>query len=116
MGMYTEIYVNIDLDDETPEEVIKSIQCAVNCEPNSGDPARWQFMGHGASYTPNTWCAVLNDCEFIGKSLLLKGSIKNYGSEIEQFFDMIRPWSRTEFMGYMRYEEDEKPTLVFKSQ
>ena len=114
MGMYTEIYVNVDLAKDTPTSVMESIQAVVDGVPNKDDPVRWQMLGHCAAYLPNTFCAILNDSEFAGKSLLVKGSIKNKDNEIEQFFDLIRPWSETEFMGYMRAEEDDEPELIFK--
>jgi hypothetical protein len=49
-------------------------------------------------------------------SLLGKGDIKNYEGEIEKFFEWIIPYVDGypgDFIGYSRYEEDLKPTLIY---
>jgi hypothetical protein len=46
--------------------------------------------------------------------LNVRSNLKNYDSEIENFLDFISPYIETdEFIGYMRYEESEKPTLIY---
>lgn len=120
MGMYTEIYVNVDFKEETPREVIDTIKAMCEFDPDhpclSDKPIRWAYLFcDGSFYTPSTSCANLtyND---IGErwSLLGKGDIKNYDGEIESFFEYIRPWVDDDFMGYSRYEEDREPTLYYK--
>jgi len=119
MGMYTEIYINADLVETTPDDVIKTLQAM--CDKNSeseylkGKPIRWSYMfNNGSYYTPRTECGKLT-FDKISKqwSILAKGDIKNYGSEIEQFFEWIKKWCENEFIGYYRYEEDREPTLVY---
>lgn len=40
--------------------------------------------------------------------------LKNYSDEIENFLDWIYQYSKTRgFIGYMRYEYDEDPTLIY---
>ena len=120
MGMYTEIYVNVDLKRDTPEEVMTILRTIVN--PNgelpSGFPQRWEYLfNSGSYYTPNTCCASLTYDRVSDQwSLLGKGDIKNYGWEIEQFFSFLKPYidaEEGEFIGYNRYEESNLPTLVF---
>jgi hypothetical protein len=124
MGMYTEIFVNVDLKKDTPEEVINILKMMCDHDSKEEDwpedlPPRWQYMFYGGSYyTPNTRCANLHKCGFSNQySLIGKGDIKNYGSEIQEFFDFIRPHVDPclgcEFIGYWRYEEDKEPTLVY---
>ena len=120
MGMYTEIYVNVDLKPGTPEEVIKVLKAV--CEGNEmaeclkDKPSRWpQLFLSGSYYTPNTSCANLTfDCAAKQYSLLGKGDIKNYEGEIEAFFGFISPWCENRFLGYHRYESAREPILVYK--
>ena len=121
MGMYTEIFVNTDLKENTPVEVLDVLRamCSKDREaPCLADkPGRWWFLfNNGSYYTPLTACALLTFDEIGGHwSLLAKGDIKNYEGEIEAFFDFIKPWCDTEFIGYMRYEEDREPTLIYSA-
>lgn len=44
----------------------------------------------------------------------IRANLKNYDSEIEEFLDWLEPYIGTEdFIGYMRYEEWEDPTLIY---
>ena len=106
MGMYTEIYVNVDLKEETPQEIIDTLK----------QKSRLLFK-NGSYYTPSTYvCSLTHDAFLQRWSLLGKGDLKNYSGEIEHFFDWLMPWvdgSPGDFVGYRRYELDQKPTLVF---
>jgi hypothetical protein len=118
MGMYTEIYVNVDLKKETPYEVICVLKaiCEKDFKPKhlNDYPDRWgALFCSGSYYTPNTSCANLTFDNISGQySLLGKGDIKNYDGEIEAFFTFIKPWCEEGFIGYYRYEENREPTLV----
>lgn len=124
MGMYTEIYVNVDFKKDTPKDVIETIKdvCDGSYDELShkGCPDRWcMLFGNGSYYTPNTSVSDLT-YDSIGEnfSLLGKGDIKNYYNEIEAFFEFISPWvdsyeSIPYFIGYLRYEEEDFPTLVY---
>jgi len=127
MGMYTEIYINVDLKPETPEGVIDVLSCM--CGGNKDEslidlfPSRWSYMfNNGSYYTPLTSVASLTYDEIAGHySLLGKGDIKNYEGEIEEFFEYIKPLVDNDygdgvFMGYYRYEEDREPTLVYSGE
>jgi hypothetical protein len=123
MGMYTEIYVNVDLKKDTPDNVIKVLK--VMCDMGGSDekvlesyPDRWGGLFYsGSYYTPNTWCHSLTFDDISNKwSLLGKGDIKNYEGEIQKFFEWIIPYvdgCPGDFIGYSRYEVDREPTLVF---
>lgn len=121
--MYTEIYVNVDLKEETPNEVIETLRamCEFDYEnPLLKDkPQRWVYLfSNGSFYTPNTSCALLTKSDIANQySLLAKGDIKIHVREIQQFFDWIMPWvdaSEGMFIGYHRYEEEDLPTLIVK--
>ena len=119
MGMYTEIYVNVDLKKETPKEVLDVLRAI--CEKNFNNenlkdkPERWsRLFNNGSYYVPSTECASLTYDEISNQwSLLGKGDIKNYEREIEKFFEFIKSWCKNVFIGYYRYEEDRDPILVY---
>lgn len=119
MGMYTEIYVNVDLKKDIPEEIINTLKAICDVKPESrylqDKPSRWPYLfNNGSYYTPNTRVSSLTFDKISRQySLLGKGDIKNYEGEIEDFFEFIKPHSDTKFMGYHRYEEFEEPTLVY---
>jgi hypothetical protein len=118
MGMYTEIYVNVDLKEETPRPIITTLNEIIEGDTPDGFPDRTGCLFCNMSYyTPFTRVANLTYDEIRrGWSLLGKGDLKNYSGEIEFFFDWLMPWvdgSPGDFVGYYRYEEDQAPTLVF---
>lgn len=124
MGMYTEIYVNVDFKEHLPEEFVKVIKAMCEgeeCGELEGFPPRWKYLfNNGSYYTPSTQCRELT-FDRLGNcySLLAKGDIKNYNSEIEKFFEFITPYVETcgkTFIGYSRYEEDVEPVLYYAGE
>jgi hypothetical protein len=123
MGMYTEIYINVDLKPDVPDSVLNVLKAMCGDDTKqlelSTYPKRWGYLFNcGSYYTPNTECASLT-YDSVNKfwSLLGKGDIKNYESEIETFFAWIMPRvdaEEGEFIGYKRYEEEQLPTLITK--
>jgi len=121
MGMYTEIYVNVNLKKETPDEIINVLQAMCSALVDQpvlkSFPKRWQYLfSHNSYYVPWTFCRHLT-YDNIGEqwSLLGKGDIKNYENEIEAFFEWLMPWidgENGDFIGYYRYEVAKLPTLV----
>ena len=122
MGMYTEMFISTDLKKETPSGVIEVLYAMCRYSEDSEalkeKPPRWRFLFSSSSYyTSNTACRSLTfDDATKQYSLIAKGDIKNYGSEIEEFFEFIAPWCDSDFIGYYRYEEDVEPTLVYSSK
>ena len=123
MGMYTEIYVNVDLKKDTPDEVIEVLKAMCHMEGSDEKvlepyPVRWySLFSNGSYYTPSTSCRSLTyDNISEAWSLLGKGDIKNYEEEIQKFFEWIIPHvdgCPGDFIGYYRYEEYRTPTLIF---
>ena len=123
--MYTEIYINVDLKKETPDDVIQVLKAMCFMLPDQecsevlvDYPDRWCCLFSNMSYyTPSTQCRYLRFDSITDRwSLLGKGDIKNYNGEIEKFFEWIMPHidgDPGEFIGYSRYEEDYEPTLMF---
>ena len=120
MGNYTEIFVNVNLKPETPENVIETLKAVCAKEEDSSylenRPYSWALLfNNGSYYTPLTECGLLTFDDIANQySLLGKGDIKNYGEEIEEFFEYIEPWCEDTFIGYIRYEGDPEPTLIYK--
>jgi hypothetical protein len=118
MGMYTEIYVNVDLKEDTPKHIVDVLRLICDGYTPDGFPSRTCCLFSNCSYyTPRTHVNHLTYDE-IGRqwSLLGKGDLKNYENEIEYFFTWLTPWVEGEpgdFIGYHRYEEAQEPTLVF---
>ena len=124
MGMYTEIFVNADLREDTPQEVLDVLKAICGRDFRSaaleGKPDRWGLLfNNGSHCTPCTQCAALTFDDISEQwSIIGKGDIKNYEREIEQFFEWLMPWIDAqdgEFVGYWRYEEDLLPTIVVKT-
>jgi len=128
MGMYTEIYINIDFKKNVSDDVIKTLEVICNRDLNKWQaeyqtkhPDRWiMLFNNGSYYTPSTYCGQISYDKISQRySLIGKGDIKNYNNEIEQFFEWILPYVdfapgyEKLFIGYMRYEEDVEPTLVY---
>jgi len=119
MGMYTEIFINTDLKEGTPDSVIAVLKAICDKDQHnpvlSDHPDRWFLLfNNGSYYTPCTSVAALTyDENGNNYSLLGKGDIKNYDNEIEKFFEWIKPWCDDEFIGYLRYEESIEPTLFY---
>jgi len=123
MGMYTEIFVNVDFKPDTPESFIDELK---KFDPNTEDivdgPSRWnRLFLNGSYYTPYTSVFHLGYNNIRkGWSLLGKGDIKNYDNEIEKFFHYIASfvddsnmWDGGVLMGHALYEEYNVPTLFY---
>ena len=122
MGMYTEVYINCDLKEDTPEEVVNTLYAMVRGEDVDGfledKPHRWSLLFRSSAYFTDTIVGELrynNEAWHTRPYYTLhgKGAIKNYNSEIQSFFEWIKPWAEQDFIGYYLYEEDREPTLVY---
>lgn len=115
MGMYTEIFVNVDLKQDVPASVIDVLRAMCSREDSpclESLPSRWSYLFRAGR--TNTSCAHLTQNNYGRWSLLAKGDIKNYEGEIEAFFDWLMPWIdayKGDFIGFSLYEEDTEPTL-----
>lgn len=135
MGMYTELMLGVEFKSDTPKVVIDTIKWMssdARLLPKEVVPDfiseqghllfktdRWIWMLRSAgSYyfsAPPTFVGIDDDISKSYKFTLVT-NIKNYTNEWELFLDYIAPHidtDRTPFVGYMRYEEDTHPTLVY---
>lgn len=126
MGMYTEFHFNSELKTDTPQQIIDLLNSMINfdkrCKILPNHPlfktARWFSMLVSASYyfdaCTNTTLQFdeISDAYF----LCIRCNLKNYDNEIQKFVDWISPYLKKEekeFLGFMRQETEETPTLIF---
>lgn len=134
MGMYTEICLNVRLEENTPSEVINLLSRMVNGPwlrnergyveiPVPDHPffqcPRWRMVLTCSShyFVPFSHSTMRFDEIADTWFLCARADLKNYDSEIEQFFNWLQPYIDApvgEFIGYSRYEESNVPTLYFK--
>lgn len=129
MGMYTEFYINTEIKKTAPKIVFDVLNYLFNqneliSEENLPDhpffkTCRWKFIGKGSSFYHIPFpLSKLEKIEGV-YYLTSRSDLKNYDNEIEKFLDWIMPYIDTTddfFIGYSRYEEDEKPTLYYSGQ
>jgi len=132
MGMYTEIYVNVTLQAEMPEQVRQLLTEGWKYEGGLPDHPffkceRWGHilspgLGGGSYYfnRNNGYCFTGPDDLSGTYSLLIIKDLKNYDSEIEKFFEWISLYvegahHEHTHVGHYRFEESEAPTVVMMS-
>lgn len=142
MGMYTELYLTVELKEKTPQEIINIL--TVICDglrfeegPNYGDPLKTTLLTkeelpedlQGTFSSSECWILARSSSYYfagdplsslrydrISRSyhLTLRGDIKDYGNEIREFLNWLQPHVEVRgYAGHIRYEEDYAPTLIF---
>lgn len=125
MGMYTELNMGVEIAN-VPKviDVLKYMLHDIDDEPELFEhklfeTPRWDYMLRCDSYyfDGQTDSKLFKDDLYEDSSMYylnVRCNLKNYSSEIELFLDWLSPYIKTEgFLGYMRYEEDENPTLIY---
>lgn len=126
MGMYTELVLNCKIKKDTPQNVIDILLGMF--EDGHDEPdilpeheffscKRWASVGScsGFYFVPFKLSSMqkLIDNYYIST----RSDLKNYDGEIEKFIDWLMPYIdgyEGKFLGYIRYEEDDAPTLINK--
>ena len=140
MGMYTELQFTAEIDYDKHEEIIDILRYMTGDESikreNLTIPThelfetdRWEYMLLGSSYyfpgQPHHTLKEEHNFQLI--NLSVRTDLKNYDNEIQKFLDWIYPYVATEnafqqignveeprlFVGYMRYETDLDPTIIY---
>lgn len=125
MGMYTDFCFDSELKESTPPEVIALLQnwrksiWVEELLPNHElfQCTRWSSLGIDGSYYfagPGYFNCAFDKIANI-YYLQIRGNLKNYDDEINQFIDWISPYldkEPGEFLGFFRYEEDAMPTII----
>lgn len=129
MGMYTELHYNVRLREDTPSNVIGTLQAMVGGTDQKSAPfdhplfksdgSRWGWMLKGDSYyfDADTRSTLRFD-DIVGQYYLcVRCNIKNYSREIQNFCDWLDPYvdaNTGDFLGFSRYEESEDPDIIRK--
>ena len=120
MGMYTELVLGVQI---CPDESILSIlKYMIGDTDDYGEhyyhdlftTERWPIMLRcGSAYFDGQPDSKL--FEYYGDYYLnVRCNFKNYSNEIYLFLDWLQPYIVTDgFIGYMRYEECDDPTLIY---
>lgn len=129
MGMYTELNINVNLCENMPQDICDTLKAMLANDSNFVVPAsianhplfksnrwRWMLVSTSCYFDGLTRSAFCFSNVLLEWQLTIRCNLKNYDGEIEKFLDLLSPYISTEdFLGYMRYEEDIMPTLIFKN-
>lgn len=123
MGMYTELIFGAELKRDTPNEVIQALKYMLGeIERPNNFPlpnGRCEYLFQGSSY-------YFGISEPVNKMWLdggnwkisTRSSIKNYGGEIEEFLEWIKPYIQSgsgsrDIYAIVTYEESAEPTIYY---
>lgn len=128
MGNYTELNIAVKL--KLTDNIRKILEYMTGDRADTDftvpthplfESPRWGFMLMSDSFyfdhTANS--SLVNkksreEDDDMERIINVRCDLKNYSDEIENFLDWIYQYSETRgFIGYMRYEEDENPTLIY---
>lgn len=123
MGMYTELVCAFELEENTPVQVVKTLEYMTGQLDEFNDipdhdlfkSARWEYMLRCDSYyfAGDTHSTIRKD-QFGSWYVTIRCNLKNYDNEIENFISWISLYTRDEgFIGYKWYEEARQPELIF---
>lgn len=122
MGMYTHLILNVDFKPDTPKEVIDTVRYMV------GDIEDMPEKQNHELFNCERWavCLRCDSAYFMGETissiaqhgrgwaLTVNSNCKNYDCEYQKFLEYIQPYiSYSEFLGFIRYEEYDHPTLIY---
>ena len=125
MGMYTELYLAVDLKRDTPDSVIDTLKrfagdSDAEDTPDKPDSDSFrltrQIFFKGSYYFQGPAAGVLEFDESTGQwQLLCRYDLKNYEGEHEAFIRWLAPHVDPDHSpaGHIRYEEQELPTLIY---
>lgn len=146
MGMYTELYLTVELKEDVPQDIIDiltvicggkrleeqerkaakeqlpdlEIRLSKGDLPDGGrnifSSDRIFWLGSSTSYyfAGDPIASLRKDAISRSYHMTLRGDIKNYGDEIEEFLKWLQAYVEPRhYAGHIRYEEDYAPTLIF---
>jgi len=124
MGMYTELFLQVELKEDTPDSVLDTLNYMlgenIGYTPTRPFGAeRWDFMLRCASFYHYPFAhSVLDGKPYPshkGHFLFVRCDFKNYTGELSGFLEWIAPHVHEDshnYQGHWRYEEDEEPTRI----
>ncbi len=116
LSVYTDIVISCDLKPDTSEAAIEEFRYWLGlADPNTRDQSKL-YYGTFDEYSHSHPGALQRalEADAHGYTLSLRAKIKNYDRQIEKFLAVVALHSvNTGFVGYMRHEIDEDPTLIY---
>lgn len=131
MGMYTHFVLNANLIKDTPNDVIGTLLWL--SYQTEICPIQKRHKLYGLERMGAVMCG--DSCSFDGDTnysfhfdeiqqewaITINSNIKNYNMEYQKFLEYIQPYitdsyEGKKFLGFMRYEEREEPTLIYNTK
>jgi len=126
MGMYTELIFGAELKKDTPIEVIEALKYMIGEKkerpinfPLPNGRCEWLFRGASYYFGVNRPVGKMW-FDDITKNWIVstRSNTKNYGSEIEDFLEWIKPYINSgsgsrDMYAIVTYEEDETSTIYY---
>lgn len=129
MGMYTDFCFDVNIKKDVPDDVVAMLNQMRDFDrfdlfqkvlPDHPffKCDRWVQIGHCSSaYFPAEPRFIFEKKSYGDDYVLnLRCNLKNYDEEIKHFINWIKPYVDAypgEFLGFYRYEEATRPTLVY---
>lgn len=120
--MYTELIFGASFKEDTPKELIDTLRWMAGDLDQQPEVCLWNNMRNplsGGSF----YFAVdthVTKMWFAGDSWRLssRANIKNYGNEIEEFLNMVKPYieygsGERDFYAIVTYEASDEPTIYY---
>ena len=128
MGMYTELNLGLALVKDVPDEIVDILKYMLNDRIELAmelpshplfETRRWKYMLRCDSYYFDARTDSSMEFDDIDKKyhLNVRSNLENYDDVFEEFLNFLKPYIDTfGFIGYMRYGEDEDPTLIYHTE
>ncbi len=130
MGMYTELDLNIRFNVRDISQQDLAIIRAIGNPDLYSEPKEvpdnnffkeegWAYnlRGHSSYFIAHCRVELEEKEDYNEVALSIRSNFKNYKGHLENFLDWVLPLTsnfKGEFLGYYRYEEYIKPTLIYK--
>jgi len=124
MGMFTELVLKCGIKSDAPEDVKLILRNMFNGEGDIREIdnlpeheffkcERFHHLGSCSSYYHIPWATS----KYAEDYIFSRSDLKNYDNEISKFIDWLMPYIDEKpgyCIGWSWYEEETKPTLLFK--
>ena len=122
MGMYTQLQMSFSLKEETPKLIVRRLNGMIYEHKYDGwkkpyERLNWCLNSASYYFDDITSSSIKYDSDQYRVNILC--DFKNYNDEIGKFITWIMPYIDAEkgrMIGYYRYEEDYKPTIIYKEE
>lgn len=125
MGMYTEFKLNVILSENTPKNIVNTINHEVTYAPDEDKPedycwkhGRWPLSNYNGMGSDNSFVQQPDGTYHL---ICNNGDLKDYEDEIQTFIDMIYPYviglvdNTKEWWAWKQYETDERAQVLIIS-